>query len=76
MDFGEGGYVDLFLIYSLSWGSEKIKEMWQVFECFYSEGKVKVIGVSNFGIKYIEGMKSYVEIWLLYVNQIEVCQFY
>jgi diketogulonate reductase-like aldo/keto reductase len=76
MDPGEGGYVDLFLIHSPSRGSEKIKEMWQALERLHSEGKAKAIGVSNFGIKHIEGMKSYAEIWPPHVNQIEVCQSY
>ena len=68
----ESGYVDLFMIHSPSRGHEKIKEMWQALERLYEEGKAKSIGVSNFGIKHIEGMKSYAKVWPPHVNQIEV----
>ena len=69
---GEDGYVDLFLIHTPSGGSAARKEMWQALERLESEGKVKSIGVSNFGIGHIEEMKSYARIWPPYVNQIEV----
>jgi diketogulonate reductase-like aldo/keto reductase len=68
----DGGYVDLFMIHSPSRGHEKVKEMWQALERLHSEGKAKSIGVSNFGIKHIEGMKSYAKVWPPHVEQIEV----
>ena len=70
---GEKGYVDLFLLHSPSGGSAAVKEMYQALEQLESEGKVKSIGVSNFGIGHIEAMKSYARIWPPHVNQIEVC---
>ena len=70
---GEKGYVDLFLLHSPSGGSAAVKEMYQALEKLESEGKVKSIGVSNFGIGHIEAMKSYARIWPPHVNQIEVC---
>ena len=70
---GKDGYVDLFLIHTPSGGSAAIKEMYQALERLESEGKVKSIGVSNFGVGHIEGMKSYARIWPPHVNQIEVC---
>lgn len=74
IDDREGkGYVDLFLIHSPSGGAGAIKEMWQALERLVEEGLARSIGVSNFGVGHIEGMKSYAKIWPLAVNQIEVC---
>ena len=70
---GEKGYVDLFLLHSPSGGSAAVKEMYQALEKLESEGKVKSVGVSNFGIGHIEAMKSYARIWPPHVSQIEVC---
>jgi diketogulonate reductase-like aldo/keto reductase len=69
----EGGYVDLFLIHTPSGGAQAMKEMWQALEKLVDEGKAKSIGVSNFGVSHIEGMRSYAKIWPPQVNQIEVC---
>ncbi|KAL8948753.1 MAG: hypothetical protein Q9222_005092 [Ikaeria aurantiellina] len=66
------GYVDLFLIHSPNCGSEKRKEMWLALERLVKEGKVRSIGVSNFGIGHVEEMKSYATIWPPQVNQIEL----
>ena len=71
---GDDGYVDLFLIHTPSGGSAARKEMWQALEKLESEGKVRSIGVSNFGVGHIEEMKSYARIWPPHVNQIEVCR--
>ena len=70
---GEKGYVDLFLLHTPSGGPAAIKEMYQALEVLESEGKVRSIGVSNFGIGHIEEMKKYARIWPPHVNQIEVC---
>ena len=70
---GKDGYVDLFLIHTPSGGPVAIKEMYQALEKLESEGKARSIGVSNFGVGHIEGMKSYARIWPPHVNQIEVC---
>ena len=69
---GENGYVDLFLIHSPSGGPAIRKELWQALEKLESEGRARSIGVSNFGIGHIEGMKSWARIWPPPVNQIEV----
>ncbi|KAI9811966.1 MAG: hypothetical protein M1826_003000 [Phylliscum demangeonii] len=66
------GYVDLFLIHSARGGAEARKEMWQALEKAHQEGKVRSIGVSNFGVGHIEEMKSYAKIWPPHVNQIEL----
>ena len=72
IDPRKNGYVDLFLIHSPSSGTGAIKEMWQALEQLKEEGKAKSIGVSNFGVGRIEGMKGYAKIWPPQVNQIEV----
>lgn len=69
---GEKGYVDLFLLHSPSAGPAAVKEMYQALEKLESQGKVRSIGVSNFGIGHIEEVKSYARIWPPHVNQIEV----
>lgn len=67
------GYVDLFLIHSPSSGPDGRKELWLALEKAHAEGRVRSIGVSNFGVGHIEEMKSYAKIWPPHVNQIEVC---
>ncbi|KAI4098154.1 MAG: hypothetical protein L6R37_006639 [Teloschistes peruensis] len=68
----DGAYVDLFLIHSPNGGKEAVREMWQALERLVEEGKVRSIGVSNFGQGQIEGMKAYAKIWPPQVNQIEL----
>lgn len=69
---GEGGYIDLFLIHSSSSGPSGRKMLWQAMERLLEEGRLKSIGVSNFGVKHIEEMKAYAKVWPPHVNQIEV----
>lgn len=69
---GEGGYIDLFLIHSPSSGASGRKTLWQAMERLLEEGRLKSIGVSNFGVKHIEEMKAYAKVWPPQVNQIEV----
>ncbi|EEY22511.1 2,5-diketo-D-gluconic acid reductase A [Verticillium alfalfae VaMs.102] len=66
------GYVDLFLIHSPNCGESQRQTLWQVLERLHTEGKAKSIGVSNFGIQHIEGLKKTAKIWPPQVNQIEV----
>lgn len=74
VDPGEKGYVDLFLIHSPHSGPEKRREMWKALEEAKSQGKIREIGVSNFGIKHLEDLKSHAKVWPPAVNQIEVCE--
>lgn len=69
---GDSGYIDLMLIHSASSGSSGRKTLWQAYERAYDEGKVKAIGVSNWGIKHIEELKGFAKVWPPHVNQIEV----
>jgi len=72
IDSEEKGYVDLFLVHSPNAGSKARKEMWLALEKLYEEGRVKSIGVSNYGVGHIEEMKSYAKVWPPHVNQIEL----
>jgi len=67
-----GGYVDCFLIHSPSPGPQKRAEMWLALERLYEEGKARSIGVSNFGIGQIEGLKGVGTVWPPHVLQIEL----
>lgn len=69
---GEQGYVDLFLIHSPNGGAESRKLMWLALEKAKEEGKVRDIGVSNYGIGHIEEIKSFGKTFPPAVNQIEV----
>jgi len=69
---GENGYVDLFLIHSPNGGKESRQLMWLALEKAKEAGKVKDIGVSNYGIGHIEEIKMIGNVWPPAVNQIEV----
>ena len=69
---GDDGYIDLMLIHNSSAGAEGIRKMWQAMEQLHQEGRLKTIGVSNFGVAHIHQMKSYAKSWPPAVNQIEV----
>ncbi|CAI6088888.1 unnamed protein product [Clonostachys chloroleuca] len=69
---GRDGYVDLFLIHTPRFRNGSVKEVWLPLEKFYAEGRVKAIGVSNFGIDHLEELKEYASIWPPHVNQIEL----
>jgi methylglyoxal/glyoxal reductase len=64
-------YIDLFLLHRPFWGW---KNAWKVLEKFYKEGKIKAIGVSNFGIKELVDLKKMGGEMPL-VNQIELSPF-
>ena len=72
LDDREGGYVDLFLIHNANIGPFQRKDVWGVLERLQAEGKVKAIGVSNYGPAHLEEMKEYAKVWPPMVNQIEV----
>jgi diketogulonate reductase-like aldo/keto reductase len=69
---GKDGYADLFLIHSPNGGSESRKLMWQALEKAKKQGKVRDIGVSNYGIHQIDEIKLFGNETPV-VNQIEVC---
>ena len=50
------GYIDLYLLHSAIGGPEKRKECWRAVCDAKKEGKVRSIGVSNFGVAHIQEM--------------------
>ena len=47
-------YIDLYLLHSAIGGPEIRKECWRAVCDAKKQGKVKSIGVSNFGVKHVE----------------------
>ena len=72
MDSSPNGYVDLFLIHSPNAGLQARQRMWKALERAHKEGKIRDIGVSNYGKGHIEEMKKYATVWPPVVNQIEL----
>ncbi|KAK1956001.1 Aldo/keto reductase [Colletotrichum sublineola] len=62
-------YVDLFLVHR---PVEERRELWAALGRLRSEGRVRAVGVSNFGVGALEEMKAYAGVWPPCVNQIEV----
>ena len=69
---GEDGYVDLFLVHTADIGPEHRKEVWLALEKALEAGRVRSIGVSNYGIGHIEEMRGYAKVWPPMINQNEV----
>jgi diketogulonate reductase-like aldo/keto reductase len=69
---GDDGYLDLMLIHNSTSGPAGVQKMWQAMEKLHQEGRLKAIGVSNFGIGHIDGLKSYAKVWPPAVNQLEL----
>ncbi|ODV84904.1 hypothetical protein CANARDRAFT_28646 [[Candida] arabinofermentans NRRL YB-2248] len=67
------GYIDLILLHSPSSDYEKRHGSWMAFQEFVASGKVKSIGVSNYGIKHLEELLAYPDLKIPpAINQIEV----
>jgi len=62
-------YLDLFLMHSPNSG--KIVETWDAMRTLQSMGKIRSIGVSNFGINHLEALRKHGRV-LPSVNQIEM----
>lgn len=50
------GYIDLYLLHSAIGGPEKRRECWRAVCDAKNQGKVRSIGVSNFGVRHLEEM--------------------
>ncbi|KAK9453583.1 glyoxal reductase [Dipodascopsis uninucleata] len=68
------GYIDLYLIHSPYPGRKLRLETWKAMEEAVAEGKVRSIGVSNYGVKHLEELARVAKI-LPAVNQIEAHPF-
>lgn len=63
--------IDLYLMHSSGDGPSEREETWKILEKYVQQGKIKHIGVSNWGIKHIKELEKYASIKPV-VNQIEV----
>ena len=63
-------YIDLYLIHSP--GGGKLLETWEAFVELKSQGLVRSIGVSNFGIHHLEEIKRHFPDFPPSVNQVEI----
>ena len=69
------GYIDLFLLHSPYGGKESRLSSWRAVEDAVAEGRVRIGGVSNFGVKHLEELAASKPKILPAVNQIEVHPF-
>ncbi|KAH8663603.1 putative aldo-keto reductase [Tricladium varicosporioides] len=74
-DSNANSYVDLFLIHTGNMSSVDRGQIWTAMERLLEEGRIKAIGVSNWGIGKIEELKSFAKIYPPHVNQIELHPF-
>ncbi|TGZ83796.1 oxidoreductase [Ascodesmis nigricans] len=64
-------YVDLFLIHSPTSGPNGRRELWEALCRLKEEGGARQIGVSNYGVKHIEEIKTFSNV-MPAVNQVEI----
>jgi diketogulonate reductase-like aldo/keto reductase len=64
-------YLDLLLIHFPIEDKVQLKNTWEVFEEYYEAGKLKAIGVSNFGKIHLDELKEFAKVKPA-VNQIQV----
>ncbi|SOC15253.1 diketogulonate reductase-like aldo/keto reductase [Ureibacillus xyleni] len=64
-------YLDLLLIHFPIEDKEQLKNTWEVFEEYYEAGKLKAIGVSNFGKHHLDELKEFAKVKPA-VNQIQI----
>ncbi|CAG9609384.1 aldo/keto reductase [Pseudoneobacillus rhizosphaerae] len=64
-------YLDLLLIHFPIEDKVQLKNTWEVFEEYYEAGKLKAIGVSNFGKNHLDVLKEFANVKPA-VNQIQV----
>ncbi|WP_421377906.1 aldo/keto reductase [Bacillus salacetis] len=64
-------YLDLLLIHFPIEDKGQLKNTWEVFEEYYEAGKLKAIGVSNFGKDHLEELKEFAKVKPA-VNQIQI----
>lgn len=64
-------YLDLLLIHFPIEDKGQLKNTWEVFEEYYEAGKLKAIGVSNFGKNHLDELKEFAKVKPA-VNQIQV----
>eukprot|EP01114_Cavostelium_apophysatum_P017973 TRINITY_DN5457_c0_g1_i2.p1 TRINITY_DN5457_c0_g1~~TRINITY_DN5457_c0_g1_i2.p1 ORF type:complete len:311 (+),score=54.08 TRINITY_DN5457_c0_g1_i2:89-934(+) len=65
-------YIDLYLIHSPNPGKERRLASWKAMEKLVADGKIKSIGVSNYGVHHLKELLESKPTILPAVNQIEV----
>ncbi|KAF9303296.1 hypothetical protein BGZ74_004027 [Mortierella antarctica] len=65
-------YIDLYLIHSPKPGPELRAESWKALETLVEQGKVKSIGVSNYGVAHLKGLLASNPRIKPAVNQVEI----
>jgi diketogulonate reductase-like aldo/keto reductase len=65
------GYIDLLLVHSPQTNAPLRRETWQAMERAVASGRVRSIGVSNYGIAHLDELLSYAQIPPA-VNQVEL----
>ncbi|KAG0355838.1 hypothetical protein BG005_005244 [Podila minutissima] len=68
-------YIDLYLIHSPLMGAELRNESWNALQKLVAQGKVKSIGVSNYGVHHLKELLGSNPTIRPVVNQIEVTPF-
>lgn len=63
--------IDLYLMHSSGNGPSEREQTWKILETYVQQGKIKHLGVSNWGVKHLKEMNCYASIKPV-VNQIEV----
>ncbi|KAG0336869.1 hypothetical protein BG000_006063 [Podila horticola] len=66
------GYIDLYLIHSPKPGPELRAESWKALETLVEQGKVKSIGVSNYGVAHLKELLASNPRIKPVVNQVEI----
>jgi len=64
-------YLDLYLIH---WPGTHYLESWKIMEQLYTSGRVRTLGVSNFGIEELTNLLHHCELYPM-VNQLEIHPF-
>ena len=55
-------YIDVYMLHGAITDKQRAKEAWQELEGLYAEGKIKYIGVSNFGPRDMNDLMAYAKI--------------
>ncbi|OBZ72303.1 putative oxidoreductase C2F3.05c, partial [Grifola frondosa] len=68
------GYIDLYLMHSPIGGPEKRRDCWKAIMEARAEGKIRSIGVSNYGVKHLQEMVD-ARVELPVINQVDLHPF-
>ncbi|KAI4154774.1 MAG: hypothetical protein LQ340_001443 [Diploschistes diacapsis] len=66
------GYVDQFLIHNVLPSRRDREQVWAALERLRREGRVRTVGVSNWGVRLLEECRAYADPWPPQANQLEL----